>query len=317
MNALYPLVSIIIPCYNDGKYLLEAVDSALSQTYPNIEIIIVNDASYDQETISTLSSIANPKIHIYHNEKNIHLSGTRNKGISLSKGKYILPLDSDDKIDKTYIQKAVEIMENDTSIGVVYCKANLFGLQNSPWYLPDYSIDNMLIDNIVFATALFYKEDWNKVGGYSEDFKSGLEDYNFWLSIIELGKEFYRIPEVLFFYRKKEQSMLNSFDNDISARKETYKKIYSNHPRFFEKHKETYIEKLRNAQQDILFENRKLINALALTNKSLERLKYEKSQIENSTFWRTTKPARYLTDIIKKLFNRLKRKNKHKNKVIM
>ena len=88
-DELYPLVSIIIPCYNDGEYLLEALESALSQTYPSIEVIIVDDASRDPTTISILESISHPRINIYHNTENMHLSGTRNRGISLSNGKYI------------------------------------------------------------------------------------------------------------------------------------------------------------------------------------------------------------------------------------
>jgi len=300
----YPLVSIVIPCYNDGEYLLEAVESALSQTYPSVEIIIVDDASNDSVTASILKSISHPRITIHHNTENLHLSGTRNRGISLSNGKYILPLDADDKIDASYVQKAVDIMENNSSIGVVYCKAHLFGLQSGIWELPDYSFDHMLVGNVVFATALFLKNDWEKAGGYSENLKAGLEDYDFWLSILELGKEFYQIPEVLFFYRKKDHSMMNDFIDNLSVTKDAYKQIYLNHPGFYEKHKERYLEKLREDQINLHFSYKRMERALAVANDTIKHLEYEKKMLEQSTFWRMTKPARSTIDMLRRVFTR-------------
>jgi len=300
----YPLVSIIIHCHNDGEYFTDAVESALSQTYPNIEIIIVDDASCDPATLSTLRSISHPRISIYHNTENLHLSGTRNRGISLSNGKYILPLDADDKIEKSYVQKAVDVIENDPSIGVVYCKSNFFGLQNGLWELPDYSFDHMLVGNIVFATALFLKDDWEKAGGYSDKLKAGLEDYDFWLSILEMGKEFFQIPEVLFFYRKKDSSMVNDLIGDLSVTKDAYKQIYLNHPDFYEKHKERYLEKLRDDQLSLHFSYKLMESALAAADETIKRLEHEKKMIEQSTFWRVTKPARYVIDMLRRLFSR-------------
>ena len=66
------------------------------------------------------------------------------------------------------------------------------------WELPPYSLSNMLVGNIIFISALFRKSDWEKVGGFCTDFKIGLEDYDFWLSILELGREVYQIPKRLF-----------------------------------------------------------------------------------------------------------------------
>jgi len=298
-----PLVSIIIPCYNDGEYILDALESALLQSYPSVEVIIVDDASHDSITISVLNKISHPRVKIYRNDENLHLSATRNRGISLSKGKYILPLDADDKIDKYYIQKTVEIMENDSSIGVVYCKANLFGLKSGLWYFPDFSIDDMLIDNIVFATALFRKDDWIKVGGYSEDLKAGLEDYDFWLSILETGKEIYQIQEVLFYYRIKEKSMTNDMISDLPTKKKTFQYIYSNHYGLYEKYKEKYLVKLRDVQLEMEFHNRNLENALAAANETINQLK----KIEQSTFWRITKPARFAMDKLRKLYRIFKK----------
>jgi GT2 family glycosyltransferase len=164
----------------------------------------------------------------------------------------------------------------------------------------------MLTGNIVFATALYRKDDWERIGGYSEDLKAGLEDYDFWLSILELGKGFHKIPEVLFFYRKKECSMLRDFDNNLSVTKDTYRKIYLKHSGFYEKHKEKYIEMLRNSHLDALFEIRKLVVALAEANETINKLRNEKELIEKSTFWRITKPARFVVDMLRRMFGERK-----------
>lgn len=303
----YPLVSIIIPCYNDGKYLYEAIESALSQTYPSVEIVVINDASTDPLTIEVLDYISHPRITVCHNPKNLHLSGARNKGISLAKGKYILPLDADDKIDESYVKKAVQIIEGDISIGVVYCRANLFGLKDGLWDLPDYSFEHMLKGNIVFAASLFRKGDWEKIGGYSEDLKAGLEDYDFWLSILALGKEIYQIPEVLFHYRIKESSMTTELAADLPMTKQAYEQIYLRHPDFYDKHRDKYAKVLRDAVLDTINHIRHFENELTAANETICKLECEKEQIEHSTSWRITRPARLAADAMRKLLNKMRR----------
>ena len=120
-------VSIIIPCYNQGQYVDDAVSSCLAQTYDNIEIIIVNDGSTDKFTNDFLSKYQRPKTKVI-NKRNEGLAEARNTGINNATGKYILPLDADDKIAPTYVEKAVQIIEQDESVGIVYCLAEYFGV---------------------------------------------------------------------------------------------------------------------------------------------------------------------------------------------
>lgn len=249
-------VSIIMPCYNDGKYIKEAIESIKQQTYPDWELIIVDDGSDDAETIRTIGNINHPQIRIYHTE-HLRPAGARNYGISHATGKYILPVDSDDKIHKTYIEKAVKIMEQHPEAGVVYCKAELFGEQHGPWDLPDYTFEKMLLDNIVFVTALFYREDWDKVGGFSTTMAAGMEDYDFWLSILELGREIYQIPEILFYYRIKPVSRTTSFQNSCEQVQDTYRQMYLNHKDFYKDHIDEYAIVLRDALIEQIFLKRK------------------------------------------------------------
>lgn len=99
----FPLISIITPCYNDAKFIHIPIESVLNQPYENFEMIIVNDGSTDPETLQFLEDIKHPKISIIHQE-NKGLPTAHNNGIRASKGKYILPLDADDKIPDRWIK---------------------------------------------------------------------------------------------------------------------------------------------------------------------------------------------------------------------
>ncbi len=251
-------VSVIMPCYNDGQYIEEAILSVKQQTYADIELIVVDDGSDDEETIKILDRLEDEVILL--RTKHLRPAGARNYGISHASGKYIMPVDSDDRIDKTYIEKAVKIIQTDEKIGVVYCEADLFGEKKGKWDLPKYSFDKMLLDNIVFVTALFYKEDWEKVGGFNTHMLAGMEDYDFWLAILALGKEIYQIPEILFHYRIKPVSRTTGFQADYIQMQDTYRKIYDNHKEFYGRNAERYAKILRDA----------LIEQIAI------RMKYEK-----------------------------------------
>lgn len=260
-------VSIIMPCYNDGKYILESVESALNQSYSDIELIIIDDGSTDEHTLEVLEEIKNRGIQVIKS-CNQKPAGARNLGIENSTGEYILPLDSDDLIENDYIEKAVAILENDVNVGAVYCKADLFGAKKGTWDLPDYSMDKMLLDNIVFVTAVFRKEDWKKVGGFNTKLVHGMEDYDFWLSILEMDKEIVQIPEILFHYRIKENSRTSNFMDDISNVKSTYQQIYYNHPKLFQKYADKYCVILRDALIEQIFLVAKLKKSILI----LERL---------------------------------------------
>lgn len=201
-----PKVSIIIPCYNQAAYLGEAIESALNQTYPNIEIIIVNDASTDS-TAQIISEFQNkyPNIKGIHLEQNAGACKAKNIAAEQANGEYILPLDADDKIMPAYVEKAVKILQNNPKTGIVYCKAKLFGTKNKEWRLPPYNKEKILFGNMIFNTALFRKKDFEQAGKYKDYVKNGYEDWDLWLSIIKNGFDVCQIDEILFYYRQTNQ----------------------------------------------------------------------------------------------------------------
>lgn len=222
--------SIIMPCFNHGKYIDEAVESALAQRDCSFEIIIVNDGSTDTYTNDLLASYSKPHTRVI-TTKNNGPSIARNIGISEAKGKYILPLDADDKIAPDYLAKTVAIMEKKPEVGIVYCDAKLFGSIEAPWALPEFTLEKMLMRNIIFSTALFRKDDWKMVGGYESRMAIGWEDWDFWLSIIEIGRKVAKVPECLFYYRQHGSSRNNSFDYKL--RSELHAEIFRKHTKLY------------------------------------------------------------------------------------
>ena len=236
-----PKLSVVIPCYNHGKYVHEAVESVLNQTYQDFEIIIVNDGSTDEFTNNLLTDYKMPKTRIIHTD-NQGLASARNNGIKEARGEYILPLDADDRIGKEYLEEAVDILDKNLDIGIVYCEAEFFGEIIGKWDIPEYSIEEMLIDNVIFCSGFFRKKDWEKVGGYDSEMVYGWEDYDFWLSLIETGVLVHRIPKVLFYYRAYDSSMVRSKTKDEKV--EMFVKIFNKHQSLYKQNLEPWIRKI-------------------------------------------------------------------------
>ena len=197
-----PLISVIIPCYNHGHYVTEAVESVLAQTWKNLEIIIVNDGSDDQNTISALETFSRPKTQILNHAKNLGLPAARNTGIRQAQGKYIFCLDADDKIHPTYLEKAMLVMESNTPIGFVYSFVQVFGDEERVWYCPQFDA-SILIEQIqLTALGVFRRSAWEDVGGYRAEMRLGYEDWEFWIRLTRHGYRGYRIPEKLVFVRR-------------------------------------------------------------------------------------------------------------------
>ena len=130
-------VSVIMPCYNDGKYIGQAVESIKLQTYQHIELIIADDGSDDKETLYALKDISFPNKKIIQTN-HVGPAIARSKCIAAASGSFILPLDADDIIDSTYIEKAVKVLEDNPAIGIVYCQAAFFGEKSGKWELPKF-----------------------------------------------------------------------------------------------------------------------------------------------------------------------------------
>lgn len=229
-----PLISIIVPCYNQAQYLDECLQSVLNQTYQNWECILVNDGSLDNTDEIAQKWLEKESRFTYLNTKNRGLSSARNAGIEIAKGEWILPLDADDKIGNRYLELANKVF--DKGYKIIYCNAQKFGLSNEKWDLPTYSRKTLAIKNIIFCTAFFKKEDWIKVNGFDTNLKYGWEDWEFWIAILKDGGEVYKLNETEFYYRIKEMSMITEMSDKNSEKiKFSHHIIYKKHLEFFTK----------------------------------------------------------------------------------
>lgn len=199
-----PKVSIVIPCFNHGEFLPEAVASVERS---GAEIIVVDDGSTDERTSNEMNALAARGIHVIRQE-NKGLSAARNAGIRASAGQYIFPLDVDDRALPPAIETATAILDANPKTGVVYGDTQLFGASADRWVAKSFDLRRLLQNNYIACSALFRRSVWEQNGGYDERMKQGFEDWEFWLSACEHGWKFAYMPEPLFEYRRRENSML-------------------------------------------------------------------------------------------------------------
>lgn len=224
-----PLVSVIVSCYNQGLYLKEAINSILEQTYKEWECIIVDDGSTDQTKKIAESFVLLDDRVKYIYQKNQGVCAARNNAIKASVGKFILCLDADDKISDDYLSLSVNELEKNSNVTLVttdYCR---FGRSHKIVRLEPYSIEKLMGHNLFVNCSMFRRKDFDRVGGFNLNMKSGLEDWDFWLSLLEHGGNVKYLEGIHFYYRigKKKKSRNQS----ISTRNHDVlrKQIWLNH----------------------------------------------------------------------------------------
>ncbi len=202
-----PTISVIIPCYNLGRYLHEAVESVLAQTMQEFEVIIVNDGSTDEFTRLLLANFDRPKTRVIE-QANQGLPAARNHGIRHARGRYICCLDADDRLRPKFFEKAVAILDSQPDAGFVTGHLQTFDEKDELVRYDTCAFPELLIDNQAIVPALFRKDAWERVGGYCETFSiSGIEDWDFWISILESAYRAVVLPEVLYEYRIRPDAM--------------------------------------------------------------------------------------------------------------
>jgi GT2 family glycosyltransferase len=201
-----PKVSLILTCYNLGQYLDAAVDSVLAQTCQDFEIVIIDDGSTDPETVALLRSYDRPRTRVVRIE-NRGLSGARNEGIRQTSGAYVCTLDADDLLEHTHFEKSAAVLDGDSSIAFVSHWLRTFGDEERDWTPTSAEFPALLDMNTINGAALVRRDALLAVGGYDESMRHGCEDWDLWISMVERGLRGVILPEVLFFYRRRADSM--------------------------------------------------------------------------------------------------------------
>ncbi len=240
-----PLISVVIPCYNDGAYLPETISKLKEQSYTYFEIIVVNDGSTDQATLDVLNDISKKGITVLHKE-NGRMSSARNHGVKHAKGSIIAALDADDYFDPSFFEKALNVLESKPEVAVVTSHIQLFGDFTEVARPRGGNAYNFLFSSECPACAIVRKSCWDKVGGYDENMRMGYEDWEFYISITKMGWYVEVIQEKLLYYRQTSDSTLKN--DTVPRRQEIINYI-------IEKHKDWYIENLKKlvANKQILY----------------------------------------------------------------
>lgn len=198
-------VSIVIPCYNMCDYVGEAIVSALAQTYKNVQVIVVNDGSTD----GSLGRIEDFPVNIV-NKRNGGLASARNAGIEFANGDLILPLDADDRIDPSYLERTVPLMTN--GVGVVSTDMVYFGTHSNRLRPTHTTLQQVTEYNGMPVCSLIRKQAILDAGGYKSIMNEGCEDWELWVSILKRGWRVAILNEPLFFYRRKPVSMVSTMN---------------------------------------------------------------------------------------------------------
>lgn len=213
------MISIVMPVYNAGDYLSECMESILSQSYTNFELIIIDDGSTDQ-SVNILNSYPDKRIKLIKNEHNFIRS--LNLGLERSSGKYIARMDSDDIMMPDRLQKQYDYMENNPDIDVCGSWLKVFGKIQNIFTGPTSHTDivkNMLLKNTIYhpsvllrRSSLFDQTDLKF--SYKEEYIYA-EDYKLWIDLIINGKKFAVIPETLLKYRVSDTQMTNTKKSEM------------------------------------------------------------------------------------------------------
>ena len=201
-------VSIVIPCYNEGALLREALASVEQVRNENLlEVIVVDNGSTDVETTTILSQVQAAGYCIV-SQPQCSLGAARNAGIRRAKGEFILPLGSDHRLRDAYLNAGVFLLKNNISLGVVYADAEHFGERIGLWQAPEFNLLSIVRENFIGACAVFRKKLWEQVGGYDEQMPwTGWEDWDFWLRVAYRQGTFVHLPEVGFDRRVRSDSL--------------------------------------------------------------------------------------------------------------
>ena len=220
-----PLMSVITPYYNAGKYFEQTFNCVMNQTFPWFEWIIVDDGSTDTDSISKLAKLAaeDGRIKVIRQE-NGGQSVARNAGIQSSATDIIVPLDADDLITPPFLEELYFALQQNPQAAWAYTDSVGFGEQEYLWKQP-FSAVRMKEENILVCTAAIRKEWLEKVGGYEVGNRTYDEDWHLWLRLLAAGAEPIHLSGYLFWYRRSSDGMQQSVQKSRELREASKKMI--------------------------------------------------------------------------------------------
>lgn len=231
-----PFITLIIPCFNCEKTIMETLDSVDKQTYPHKEVILVDDGSSDN-TKRILEEYVTPRAHyfVFH-QPNKGQASARNLGLSHAKGEYVVFVDSDDKIHPDFLEEFVQVFQQDATVNMVYSEMQTFDRENKIYNLREFKLSEFLITNCIPVFCMVRTEHIRAIGGFDENMDNN-EDWECWIRMYKTFKgKVIKINKVLYFYRKRLE------ENSISDLSIKHQKVESSFKYVYDKHYAFYME---------------------------------------------------------------------------
>ena len=229
-----PTTSFIVTCHNLGVYLGETLDSLSSQTVQDFETVIVNDGSTDGATCRLLADLSRPRTRVVHIERR-GLPGARNVGVGHAVGRYLCMVDADDILEPTYLERSLREFESHPDLAFASHWLRAFGEETWDWTPTDWGFPALLHANTLNGAALMRREPFERVGGFDQTMVDGCEDWEFWIRVVEAGFQGAIIPEFLFRYRRRADSMSRSM-HAVPGMAALYRQLVDRHPDVFARH---------------------------------------------------------------------------------
>lgn len=224
-DSTVPAVSVVVPCYNGGRFLDQLTACLAQQTFCDFETIIVDDGSTDPATQTKLATL-NPAIRVIHQE-NCRMSAARNTGISEARADHVMVLDCDDLLEPTYLEETLSVLQSaPPEVGFVFTHERLTGARQGIEKKYFNAFDE-LFKNVLGYSMLIRKAAWREVGGYDESMRDGYEDWEFNIRLIRAGYKGIEIPKPLFIYNVSTQGMMMGHSSRLHG--ELWRRIRNKH----------------------------------------------------------------------------------------
>lgn len=198
-------MSVVVPCYNGGRFLPALATTLEAQTFRDFEVLLVDDGSTDQATLEAIERL--PSFIKVLRQENRGLPSARNTGFEAARGHYVLPLDCDDGLHASFLQRAVAALDEGDGRRFAFADMQTTGKFSAVLPRRYNRFDQLFINRLPYC-LLVPRSAWLDAGGYDAGFTSGYEDWEFNIRLSKIGYHGVRLPEPLFHYRVDTGGML-------------------------------------------------------------------------------------------------------------
>jgi glycosyltransferase involved in cell wall biosynthesis len=234
--ATIPDATIVIPCFNYGRFISDAVGSALGQRGADVRVVVVDDGSDDGTTPAACDALACDRVIVIH-QPNAGPAAARNRGASAATSEFLVFLDADDTIEPEFVRTLAAAIEADHERGRVshaYCQEVLTDQASGTWRVPEWDPMLLMVTNLHPITTLVRRRCFEEVGGFDASLGGLYEDWDLWLRFAARGWRGVRVREPLFHWRRHSQDTMVM--RAVLRHDEIYRALLERHRGLYERH---------------------------------------------------------------------------------